>query len=661
MGEAMGELGVEVGAGLGAGEEELGSPDGRRARSTRASAVRATERLRGQEDASAAPTSQGAVNSGLTEEDEMEEEEEEDGSPKKKPRLAKELPPMDPTDPHFGIRLAEDGEVVMLSDDSEISSLHSNEIALLRKSCLRLVEKELTAEQRLERERMIRQLQAELRQEEAKLMMLKKLQLSQTVSNNTTRSAMPNSSSSGNLGNGTGRSQNGGAYRPPVASSTPTASKIPNGSVPRQNGVGASASRAPPAHQSNQSQRLPAQRQANALPQSLSRTNTATPPQPHNLSTSTASAASNPVQASHVESPQQRHAAAKLALRKQLEKTLLQIPPPRPPPPEMHFIPNPNQADFIPLIGLDLVVQKVLKDKTLDANCEQPYRCMQCRTDFTPVWKALGDGGTELGEGDEPTRLACEQCVRSNQKKALKAEHTNRLKQAFVKALQQEQEMEEQIREGKFNPPAAPQAQAPPPPPPPPTQQVSSRSETSSRREESSRSAAASAGGGGGGGGGGASGGGGGLGGGMSQQQQAAFAALMQQMSNGQHQQALMQSAAAALRGAGNMGAANPFAQMPNLFNPLGNPLNPLLNRFTQPQGMHNFGNLGNLGSLATLAQANPQALMAIQASMALNAGGALGMGGLPQNLIQQLQQGQARVNHSASRPTHQSRSNQRR
>lgn len=33
----------------------------------------------------------------------------------------------------------------------------------------------------------------------------------------------------------------------------------------------------------------------------------------------------------------------------------------------------------------------------------------------------------------------------SNQKKALKAEHTSRLKAAFVKALQQEQEIEQRI------------------------------------------------------------------------------------------------------------------------------------------------------------------------------------------------------------------------
>merc|ERR1712039_483734 len=36
-------------------------------------------------------------------------------------------------------------------------------------------------------------------------------------------------------------------------------------------------------------------------------------------------------------------------------------------------------------------------------------------------------------------------CVTSNVKKALKAEHTNRLKAAFVKALQQEQELEAKI------------------------------------------------------------------------------------------------------------------------------------------------------------------------------------------------------------------------
>ena len=50
---------------------------------------------------------------------------------------------------------------------------------------------------------------------------------------------------------------------------------------------------------------------------------------------------------------------------------------------------------------------------------------------------------TVLVSGKE--RVICEQCVTSNVKKALKAEHTNRLKAAFVKALQQEQELEAKI------------------------------------------------------------------------------------------------------------------------------------------------------------------------------------------------------------------------
>lgn len=66
----------------------------------------------------------------------------------------------------------------------------------------------------------------------------------------------------------------------------------------------------------------------------------------------------------------------------------------------------------------------------------EPFICSQCNTDFTCRWRQdKAKGGVVL----------CEQCMSSNQKKALKAEHTNRLKGAFVKALQQEQEIERRI------------------------------------------------------------------------------------------------------------------------------------------------------------------------------------------------------------------------
>merc|ERR1719427_89675 len=136
---------------------------------------------------------------------------------------------------------------------------------------------------------------------------------------------------------------------------------------------------------------------------------------------------------------QQRQAAAKLALRKQLEKTLLQIPPPKPPPPEMHFIPNPANTEFIYLTGLEECVNRILNLDAVTPTMPTPFICSQCSTDFTPTWK------WDKAAKGEKVKVICEQCVTSNVKKALKAEHTNRLKAAFVKALQQEQELEAKI------------------------------------------------------------------------------------------------------------------------------------------------------------------------------------------------------------------------
>ncbi|XP_026156357.1 transcriptional repressor p66-beta [Mastacembelus armatus] len=142
-------------------------------------------------------------------------------------------------------------------------------------------------------------------------------------------------------------------------------------------------------------------------------------------------------------------AAAKLALRKQLEKTLLEIPPPKPPAPLLHFLPSAANSEFIYMVGLEEVVQSVLdsqgKFRGTLARME-PFFCAQCRTDFTPHWKQEKSG-----------RILCEQCMTSNQKKALKAEHTNRLKNAFVKALQQEQEIEQRLQQqAALSPSSAP-------------------------------------------------------------------------------------------------------------------------------------------------------------------------------------------------------------
>jgi hypothetical protein len=64
----------------------------------------------------------------------------------------------------------------------------------------------------------------------------------------------------------------------------------------------------------------------------------------------------------------------------------LQIPPPKPPPPEMHFIPNPSNTEFIYLVGLEHVVDFLTKETRMPSP-PIPFACTQCNSDFTPVWK----------------------------------------------------------------------------------------------------------------------------------------------------------------------------------------------------------------------------------------------------------------------------------
>lgn len=151
------------------------------------------------------------------------------------------------------------------------------------------------------------------------------------------------------------------------------------------------------------------------------------------------------------QTPEQKQSAAKAALRRQLEQTLLQIPPPRPPPADWRAIPNVNSMDFMMLVGLDEVVDNILdmdSKPTLKTALEElmPYNpriCSQCRVDFSPCWKNK-DAASKSKE-----YVLCERCALQNVKKELKAEHTSRLKSAFLKALKQEQEIEEKIKAGE--------------------------------------------------------------------------------------------------------------------------------------------------------------------------------------------------------------------
>ncbi|XP_076286009.1 transcriptional repressor p66-beta simjang isoform X2 [Lasioglossum baleicum] len=383
--------------------------------------------------------------------------------------------------------------------------------------------KELSSDELAERERTLRKLREELRSEEMKLVLLKKLRQSQQLKENI--AAVPKVPSKlpppvpvqqAPLSHRTGKAPPSllrgqpapsrssihvpppGMLLPPTAarSSTSSTGIPPNMIIPQPPHP---RSRPPSATPNVSNYHAPADRTERS-------TKDPTPTPAHQVSkllvgsqeNKTTASLSTPVISEQErqprddnQTPAQRQAAAKLALRKQLEKTLLQIPPPKPPPPEMHFVPNPSNTEFIYLVGLEHVVDFITKEPAIPPPPE-PFECTQCKTDFTPVWKwekPITGGKKEGPRGQHATfqrppagrdpRVICEHCVTTNVKKALKAEHTNRLKTAFVKALQQEQEIEQRLAQAACpspDPPApkpVPKAATPtrrvatPPAPPP--------------------------------------------------------------------------------------------------------------------------------------------------------------------------------------------------
>ncbi|XP_034942832.1 transcriptional repressor p66-beta isoform X2 [Chelonus insularis] len=364
--------------------------------------------------------------------------------------------------------------------------------------------KELSSDELAERERTLRKLREELRSEEMKLVLLKKLRQSQQLKENI--AAVPKISNK--LPPPVTVQQTAHSHRmtkapPPLLRGQPAPSRSSSSlhAPPPGMLLPPNAGRSP-----TSSTGIPPNMVIPQPPHPRSRPPSSTPTVPgyHAPADRTERSTKDPTPVpAHQERPRedsqrpaQRQAAAKLALRNQLEKTLLQIPPPKPPPPEMHFVPNPSNTEFIYLVGLEHVVDFITKEPAVPPPPE-PFECTQCKTDFTPVWKwekPATNGKKDGPRGQHATflrppagrdpRVICEHCVTTNVKKALKAEHTNRLKTAFVKALQQEHEMEQKLAQAASpspDPPApkpVPKAVTPtrrvatPPAPPPTVQQA---------------------------------------------------------------------------------------------------------------------------------------------------------------------------------------------
>lgn len=145
-------------------------------------------------------------------------------------------------------------------------------------------------------------------------------------------------------------------------------------------------------------------------------------------------------------------------MRREFDLLITKLPVPKAPPPDLLFIPNGNQPEFAYLLGLDLTVQRVLKDRQMFRKPNfSPYRCEECETDFTPSWKAI------CGE-NEDCHLYCEKCVRQAQKRKVCQDYKQLLQRAFQQIKEREKDFERQVVAGKYN--VEPVLPTPPPAPP---------------------------------------------------------------------------------------------------------------------------------------------------------------------------------------------------
>uniref|UniRef100_A0A915NA11 Transcriptional repressor p66 coiled-coil MBD2-interaction domain-containing protein n=2 Tax=Meloidogyne TaxID=189290 RepID=A0A915NA11_MELJA len=419
---------------------------------------------------------------------------------------------LDQYDCKFGIRLDAQGDVVLMSDESEISSLDEADVGRLREHYENVQKHEVSEEVQLQRDQQIRELEAVLRIEEAKLLMMKKLRHSQLHHDDKMLDGVGNAASVRRLA--PLQNSSGQAYKPKVAvapnqhkkdtnssnNQKPTA-KLNGATAPqhmsgdKKGGNGAAKSSVdatggmqglanvavggiqlstlPPQHLSviqqlyerlsqNPQQMagmiktLPAQtgqaltellrQYAVAQTTSAASQQTQKSSQQQKQQHSTAAA---PTSQSHDarELTQQNISKARQQLRRDLDQLIAKLPVPKAPLPDLSFIPNggTSQPEFVYLLGLDLTVQRVLKDRQMFKKSDiPPYRCEECDTDFTPSWKAI------CGDNEE-YHLYCERCVRLAQKRKVCLDYKALLNRAFQQIKEREKEFERHVASGKYN------------------------------------------------------------------------------------------------------------------------------------------------------------------------------------------------------------------
>lgn len=451
------------------------SPSDLRRRSTRASALKAQEKIKLKDDIVQGPQKRINEDDGGDDDGENPDDVGGAGTSSAKKRRLEDGREFDQTCFRFGLRANDDGEVYAMTDESENSSIHDSEMEVIRYHYEKMKNREPDEEQLRERLKMRREAENALRNEEAHLNVLKKMKDSQNRAINklaaeTRQIDMQDAMNA--------------AYKPvlaaagkmsasgknlAVSNAQKTMAGLANLTVQQQlELLGKLATQSPAAKQAyalakkNPSQTtqlfsqlitlnsMQIQKQKEAAAEAAQAAAAQTQAQQaqaaaQQLAQQQAQQAQLAQQKLHnQQTPAQRIQAARLAFRAQADKQLQTIPTQKSQPHDITFLPNPNASAFMALHGLDIVVQHVQKDYSFYSKYGGPaYECEECKTDCAHTWKAIGSSPDDL-------HLYCENCVRSAQKRKNRLDQTNLLKRAFQKISAQEKEFEKKIAEGQL-------------------------------------------------------------------------------------------------------------------------------------------------------------------------------------------------------------------
>lgn len=125
------------------------------------------------------------------------------------------------------------------------------------------------------------------------------------------------------------------------------------------------------------------------------------------------------------------------AMAKILEEMILQQPSPKPKVLQWPICPNINDQEYLHYTGLEFIVDRLKNPTKPDtASPSLDITCVVCGLDFSPEWEKT----------DFEDKFECYYCFTSKLRKTVREEHTERLKQGFIKVVQKEKEFERQLQ-----------------------------------------------------------------------------------------------------------------------------------------------------------------------------------------------------------------------